>query len=611
MSGGSLLRLFQSECFSFNLLLNYLQRREEPGVHSYLVNLLYNVEVFDVDQVLPQVLNLCLHRPDSQPLERYLIDGAAKSHNFAVKLYWCLQAAAADAIESQADLIDRLLHELEMLIVNGERRGKAPSAYIPPHLITLNLSEPEDFAFSRKQIRAEYFSFQTKFAEALCRLSINLGSLKKEERDEQLRICLNNIECWMQSTRKSHHTPHYSAYTQRLFRGCVLPFKFEIEQAYHTEQLVRLLPNESFCFNTKTRVPFKLVFETISADEEDLPEVAEEVTDSTQTTVSNGLNIEAPNTEVIGTPLESESDPQFIILDDDMLTQAEFPCPWVERWNDVKERVSQTSPFSKAPSWNLRPLIVKGHDDLRQEVLAMQFIRKVKSALGASNLSLWLRPYEIMIISDNAGFIECVPDTLSLDAVKKRTQGYSGLVNFFYHHLDVQFEEAQKNFVESMAGYSLVCYLLNIKDRHNGNILLDRQGHVIHIDFGFMLSNSPGGNFNFENAPFKLTKDMLEVMGGVDSLIFSYFKILLLQGFLELRKHSEDLVLLVEMMYPGERMPCFVDRGRVLKELQERFIMHKTDVQCMAHVEALVNAASDNWRTNKYDSFQRYSNGIL
>lgn len=51
---------------------------------------------------------------------------------------------------------------------------------------------------------------------------------------------------------------------------------------------------------------------------------------------------------------------------------------------------------------------------------------------------------------------------------------------------------------------------LQVKDRHNGNLLIDEEGHIIHIDFGFILSNSPGG-VNFESAPFKLTRELLEV----------------------------------------------------------------------------------------------------
>ena len=46
--------------------------------------------------------------------------------------------------------------------------------------------------------------------------------------------------------------------------------------------------------------------------------------------------------------------------------------------------------------------------------------------------------------------------------------------------------------MKSLAAYSLVMYIIQAKDRHNGNILLHRSGKMFHIDFGFFLSNLPG-----------------------------------------------------------------------------------------------------------------------
>ena len=86
-----------------------------------------------------------------------------------------------------------------------------------------------------------------------------------------------------------------------------------------------------------------------------------------------------------------------------------------------------------------------------------------------------------------------------------------------------------------------------MKDRHNGNILLDQQGHLIHIDFGFFLQNSPGG-MGFEAAPFKLTQEYVDILGGCESPMFYYFKNLLRRGLIEVRKHMEELIVIIQIM---------------------------------------------------------------
>ncbi len=118
------------------------------------------------------------------------------------------------------------------------------------------------------------------------------------------------------------------------------------------------------------------------------------------------------------------------------------------------------------------------------------------------------------------------------------------------------FLAAQRNFVHSLAAYSLVCYFVQVKDRHNGNILLDGAGHVMHIDFGFMLSNSPR-NLGFETAPFKFTEDFVELLDGRGSDLFRYFESLLLKGFVAARKHRDSICMLVEVMQAESTLPCF------------------------------------------------------
>lgn len=117
--------------------------------------------------------------------------------------------------------------------------------------------------------------------------------------------------------------------------------------------------------------------------------------------------------------------------------------------------------------------------------------------------------------------------------------------------------------MRSLVSYSIISYILQIKDRHNGNILIDKEGHVIHIDFGFVLSNSPG-SLGFEMAPFKLSQDYIELLGGIHHQqeigknkwveFVELFKI----AFKSVRKHAERIITIVELMQSGETIFLFL-----------------------------------------------------
>jgi len=192
-------------------------------------------------------------------------------------------------------------------------------------------------------------------------------------------------------------------------------------------------------------------------------------------------------------------------------------------------------------------------------------------------LNLWLRTYEILATGPRCGLIEAVSDSLSIDSIKKKMGVDAKLVDYFYKQFGEQkskkFRKARDNFCSSLAAYSLVCYVLQIKDRHNGNIMVDIAGHIMHIDFGFLLSNAPGKGIKFEQAPFKLTAEMVEVIGGIQSKKFREFRELMRLGFMAIQEHADKVVKLVEMMFLGQNdLPCFELGEDLIANLKQRVL---------------------------------------
>ncbi len=110
-------------------------------------------------------------------------------------------------------------------------------------------------------------------------------------------------------------------------------------------------------------------------------------------------------------------------------------------------------------------------------------------------------------------------------------------------------------------------------------------------------------------------------MDGADSNIFFYFKSLILRGLMELKKHVDSFVKIIDIMargkiilffnMTGSKMPCFAEEiSVIIARLVERFHTNKTEAEYIPVVQELINNCLNNWRTTQYDYFQKLTNDI-
>ena len=199
----------------------------------------------------------------------------------------------------------------------------------------------------------------------------------------------------------------------------------------------------------------------------------------------------------------------------------------------------------------------------------------------------------------------CAPSG-SGDGIACAPSGSSDLAGIGDRH--VSLEEAKRNCMQSVAAYSLVQYILQLKDRHNGNILLDSTGRLVHIDFSFMLGWAPGG-ITFEKSAFKLTKDIVDVWGGRGSPLWDEFVELIVGGLQALQMHHALILQDVEVVAACDaKFPCLrqnrVAKKRILHLLRRRFLLSKSAPKLRRYANSIIEEAYDNFWTRTYAKFQ-------
>ena len=669
LNNGSLYNMFMSEFFGMNMVLIYLDSREEKTIIDTLINLIYKSYVHQSLFYIPQLCVMLNYKIYKKSLESYLLDRCVNQIKFSLQIFWLLNSYTEDdSLDIKKDIYEDMLRKIEETLVNGNRRSL--TQYLQyEEILKKSLDSKRSSKIDgndteiieksiKKEMSLEYFNLCIDFYSKLKEMCEDLRNFEKgEPRKNALKDYVENFNQILIQQRIIYNE---NLNQNNSFYGIILPFN-DSDSTNDKENtlMVNFIIEQSFCFSTKARVPTKLCAECVKVEEcEDWDKLIIQNEQNIQSEKKINFSFEERKSDIdnkieirkirnsTSHNLEQDKEKEKEIIErkkkkeeelknfynnidkikkeeekkEELINQFEILPNITDEIKNIfgkpvdkiTEELKVKSQFKNFKTYSIRNFIAKANDDLRQELLAMQMIKLFNDIFQKAQIPLKLHPYEILITSSSSGLLEFLSNTSSIDGIKKAMATESKNLNLFYRKYFNDFEEAQQNFVKSLAAYSLICYYLQIKDRHNGNILIDMYGNIIHIDFGFILGISPG-NLNFESAPFKLTKEYIEIMDGENSEMFTYYKILMVKGMIEAKKHVETFVKIVEIMSHGSKMPCFdkKDIDVVIQKLRERFYEKESDRNFPKIVDDLVYKSNDNFWTNKYDYFQKVTNGIL
>jgi phosphatidylinositol 3-kinase len=298
-------------------------------------------------------------------------------------------------------------------------------------------------------------------------------------------------------------------------------------------------------------------------------------------------------------------------------------------------------------------LLYKHGDDLRQELLAIQFIERCNDILKASGLDLKLKTFRCLPVGAQKGFIEWVKGTVPLSELcKTSSSSQSGsnpdssadskhrssanlsdepqpqrrswckykslrglpqksngsiIENPIQDFLrSAAFDEAAPYFVKkdvmdtyvkSCAGYCVITYLLGVGDRHLDNILLHQNGHLLHCDYSFILGHDPKTYM-----PMRITEEMVRGFGGRDSDNFARFLSFTGAAFLTLRRHNNLRTLLshIRLMVDSNMVDVSLHQPpeEAILAMRGRFRLDLNDDDAMSYIEEVVEKSitSKMWK---------------
>ena len=197
-------------------------------------------------------------------------------------------------------------------------------------------------------------------------------------------------------------------------------------------------------------------------------------------------------------------------------------------------------------------MIYKDGDDMRQDQLILQVISLMDHLLQVV-IDLKFTIYNVVSTTIDDGFMEFVSNSNTIRAILEEYKDNIG--DYFREYARVEidgefvvdedkYKAIMDNYIKSTAGYCAVTYILGIGDRHLENLLINKDGRMFHIDFGFILGCNPPAK-NFFTTAVRLSSAMTNCMNPEN---YQRFLNMCGEAFIHLRYHRKYILNLFYLM---------------------------------------------------------------
>jgi hypothetical protein len=190
--------------------------------------------------------------------------------------------------------------------------------------------------------------------------------------------------------------------------------------------------------------------------------------------------------------------------------------------NKIKIKNSATKPIlipCVMPNNEIYKLIHK-NEDVRKDQIIMIIINLIEQIVKREEgIDLDIIKYNILPTGPKSGLIEIVNNSDTIYHIQENLK--STILNYIMEDNDkMSVKELRTRFIKSTAAYCVITYLLGIGDRHLDNIMINKDGRLFHIDFGYILGMDPV----FNNPGIRITENIVDALGGFSSKYYIEFQ---------------------------------------------------------------------------------------